>query len=89
MPRNDRSDSLSIRGQDDPRRPLRAMQQETERELGWSEAGDTGGVEHQSPADREGTARDGRPEERATARGPGPRIEGEGLGTPGSGSDGG
>jgi hypothetical protein len=56
MPRNDRSDSLSVRGQDDPRRPVKALAQDAERELGWSQAHDTGGVEHQSPDEREGRA---------------------------------
>lgn len=54
MPRNDRSDSLSVRGEDDPRRPVKALAQETELELGWSETRDSGGVEHQSQEDREG-----------------------------------
>jgi hypothetical protein len=54
MPRNDRSDSLSVRSDDDPRRPLKAMQQEAELEFGWSETHDTGGVEHQSSAERDG-----------------------------------
>jgi hypothetical protein len=61
MPRNDRSDSLSVRGEDDPRNPLKAMQQETELELGWSESHDTGGVEHQSAAEREGAGAEERP----------------------------
>ncbi len=56
MPRNDRSDSLSVRGEDDPRRPVKTLEQEAEREPGWSEARDTGGVEHQSRGDREGRA---------------------------------
>jgi hypothetical protein len=56
MPRNDRSDSLSVRGEDDPRRPLKALEQETERELGWAEAHDTGGVEHQAQRERDGRA---------------------------------
>ncbi len=68
MPRNDRSDSLSVREEQDPRRTMKGMQQETELELGRSEAGDTGGVEHQSRADREGISRDDRPEEQATRR---------------------
>lgn len=55
MPRNDASDSKSVRSPDDPRRSLKALQQETEREFGASEAHDTGGVEHQSRSDREGT----------------------------------
>ena len=63
MPRNDRSDSLSVRGEDDPRRPLKALQQEAERELGWSQAHDTGGVEHQSQGDRDGRAPERRPDE--------------------------
>ncbi len=67
MPRNDRSDSLSVRGDDDPRRTMKGMEQETELELGSSEAGDTGGVEHQSRADRAGIGRERRPEEQATA----------------------
>lgn len=58
MPRNDQSDSLSVRGEDDPRRPVKALQQEAERELGWSETHDTGGVEHQTSQDREGHAPD-------------------------------
>jgi hypothetical protein len=33
MPRNDRSDSLSVRSDDDPRRPMRGMQNEVEQEL--------------------------------------------------------
>ncbi len=66
MPRNDRSDSLSVRGEDDPRRPLKGMQQETELELGQAEAGQTGGVEHQSLGDREGIDRRERPVEEAT-----------------------
>ncbi len=53
MPRNDRSDSLSVRSDDDPRRQLKALEQETELELGASEARDTGGVEHQSPAEHD------------------------------------
>ncbi len=61
MPRNDRSDSLSVREEQDPRRTMKGMQQETERELGRSEANDTGGVEHQSREDREGIARGERP----------------------------
>ncbi len=68
MPRNDRSDSLSVRGDDDPRRTLKGMQQEVELELGSSEASDTGGVEHQDPAAREGLSRGERPEERAIQR---------------------
>ncbi len=51
MPRNDLSDSLSVRGEDDPRRPVKALEQETELELGSSEAKDTGGVEHRSERD--------------------------------------
>jgi hypothetical protein len=65
MPRNDRS--LSVRAPDDPRKLLRALEQEAERERGRSEASDTGGVEHQSRADREGAARGRGPAERATA----------------------
>jgi hypothetical protein len=61
MPRNDRSDSLSVRGDDDPRNPWKAMQQETELELGWSESHDTGGVEHRSAAEREGAGAEERP----------------------------
>ncbi len=87
MPRNDRSDSLSVRGQDDPRQPLRKLEQEAELELGRSEAGDTGGVEHRS---RDEAAR------HADATGSSQRPvgsrradEGEGLGAPASGSDGG
>ncbi len=68
MPRNDRSDSLSVRAEEDPRRTMKGMQQEVELELGSSEAGDTGGVEHQSRADREGVGREERPEEQATRR---------------------
>ncbi|HET9596431.1 MAG TPA: hypothetical protein VFP65_12655 [Anaeromyxobacteraceae bacterium] len=87
MPRNDRSDSLSVRGRDDPRQPLRKLEQEAELELGRSEAGDTGGVEHRS---RDEAARvadaTGSSQRRA---GPGHTDEGEGLGAPGSGSDGG
>jgi hypothetical protein len=56
MPRNDRSDSLSVRGDDDPRRPLKAMQQEAELEFGWSQSHDSGGVEHQGQDDRAGRA---------------------------------
>ncbi len=67
MPRNDRSDSLSVRGDDDPRRVMKGMQQEAEVELGWSEARDTGGVEHQGPADRAGVDRERRPEDSAKA----------------------
>jgi hypothetical protein len=33
MPRNDRSDSLSVRSDDDPRRPMRELQNEVEQEL--------------------------------------------------------
>ncbi len=66
MPRNDRSDSLSVRGEDDPRRIMKGMQQEVELELGSSEAGDTGGVEHQSAEDRGGVSRQRRPVEQAT-----------------------
>lgn len=51
MPRNDVSDSKTVRAPDDPRTPLKALQQETELELGRAEAGDTGGVEHQPPAE--------------------------------------
>ncbi len=51
MPRNDLSDSLSVRGEDDPRRPVKALEQETELELGSSEAKDTGGAEHRSERD--------------------------------------
>jgi BON domain len=51
MPRNDVSDSKTVRAPDDPRTPLKALQQETELELGRAEAGDTGGVEHQTPAE--------------------------------------
>jgi hypothetical protein len=53
MPRNDRSDSLSVRGDDDPRRELKKMEQEAELELGASEARNTGGVEHQTREERE------------------------------------
>ncbi|HEX8908317.1 MAG TPA: BON domain-containing protein [Anaeromyxobacteraceae bacterium] len=45
------SDSKTVRAPDDPRTPLKALQQETELELGRAEAGDTGGVEHQTPAE--------------------------------------
>lgn len=68
MPRNDQSDSLSVRGADDPRRIMKGMQQETELELGSSEARDTGGVEHQSAEDRAGIGRERRPVEQATRR---------------------
>ncbi len=61
MPRNDRSDSLSIRGEDDPRRPLKALEQEAELELGSEEAHQTGGPEHMSDLDREGVPRERRP----------------------------
>ena len=54
MPRNDRSDSLSVRGGDDPRRPVKALNQEAELEHAWSQAHDTGGVEHQGEKDRRG-----------------------------------
>lgn len=56
MPRNDRSDSLSVREQDDPRRLMKGMQQETELELGRAEATQSGGAEHQGAAERRGTA---------------------------------
>ncbi|GEJ59130.1 hypothetical protein [Anaeromyxobacter diazotrophicus] len=63
MPRNDRSDALSVRGEDDPRNPLKALEQETELELGRSEANDTGGAEHRGPG-----AGEGRGDEPASAR---------------------
>lgn len=69
MPRNDRSDSLSVRADDDPRNPLKALEQETELELGRSEANDTGGVEHQSSADRGGAAHDEAADARRGAKG--------------------
>ena len=56
MPRNDRSDSLSVREEEDPRGLMKGMQQEVERELGRSEGTDSSGVEHQSRAEREGGA---------------------------------
>lgn len=68
MPRNDRSDSLSVRAQDDPRRVMKGMQQEVERELGASEGTDTGGVEHQDRRDREGILPDRRPTEQPIRR---------------------
>jgi hypothetical protein len=61
MPRNDRSDSLSVRGGDDPRRPMKALEQETEMELARSEARDSGGVEHQTREEREGKTPAGPP----------------------------
>ncbi len=66
MPRNDASDSKSVRSPDDPRRSVKALQQETELALGASEAHDTGGVEHQSREDREGIPAARRPVEAAT-----------------------
>lgn len=56
MPRNDISDSLSIRSDDDPRKPLERLQQETEQELITAERRASGGVEHQSREEREGVA---------------------------------
>jgi hypothetical protein len=55
MPRNDRSDSLSVRSPDDPRTPLRRMQEEVERELRDHEAEQTGGPAHRSAREREET----------------------------------
>jgi hypothetical protein len=54
MPDDNRSDLYSVPGGGDPRRPVRALQQEAEAELAQSEAHDTGGVEHQTRDDREG-----------------------------------
>ena len=54
MSRNDRSDSLSVRQDDDPRRDLKALQQEAEQELLRAEATRSGGVDHQSERDRAG-----------------------------------
>jgi hypothetical protein len=61
MPRNDRSDALSVRGDDDPRKPVKALEQEAEIELGRSQATDSGGVEHQGPAEHEPTRRNAAP----------------------------
>ena len=75
MPRNDRSDSLSVRAEDDPddtRRIMKAMQQETEQQLGRSEANDTGGVEHQGPGEHGG--RQPGPREQARAPAGGERV---------------
>jgi hypothetical protein len=63
MPRNDISDSLSVRHEDDPRKPVEALQQETEQELISAERRQTGGVEHQSAADLEGVPAARREEE--------------------------
>lgn len=61
MPRNDISDSLSVRQDDDPRKPLKALQEEAEQELLEAERTDTGGVEHQSARDRAGRSGDDQP----------------------------
>jgi hypothetical protein len=66
MPNNDRSDAFSVRGRSDdeeprpdPRREMKAMEQTVEREMAWSEAQDTGGVEHQGPGEHVPAERQG------------------------------
>ena len=62
MPKNDESDSLSVRGGDDPRRPLRALEDETEHELLHAERGDEAAEpdDAASTSDREARPRDPR-----------------------------
>jgi hypothetical protein len=62
MPRNDTSDSLSVRAADDPRRPLKALAQEAEKELLQVESTRSGGSDHRAP-DEEDAERRAREEE--------------------------
>ena len=65
MPRNDRSDSLSVRGDDDPRNPMKAMEQESEMELLQVERDHRGGPAHATQEDRDGLPSDRRGDEEA------------------------
>lgn len=73
------------RDANDPRDAMREMRKEARAEFEREEAGDTGGQEHASRADREGTPAERRPEEQAAepARKPHASMDPEALRAPG------